>query len=186
MNKLKIIIAGFAFLLMSASAFANKHLQATLGDDVPGLVIKNDTTVLSLESLKGKWVILSFWSAGDAESRMYQNQVASMSQTYGFHNTSKPIEIISVNLDKSKLLMKEIIEIDNLHSDMQFHVENPSEINSIKSKICMSIVEKQKKAEADAKIAEQNSKKETVETEDIFSEMCTEVTTSDEEDLNIF
>ena len=61
-----------------------------------------------------------------------------------------------------------------------------SEINSIKSKICMSIVEKQKKAEADAKIAEQNSKKETVETEDIFSEMCTEVTTSDEEDLNIF
>lgn len=50
----------------------------------------------------------------------------------------------------------------------------------------MNIVEKQKKAEADAKIAEQNSKKETVETEDIFSEMCTEVTTSDEEDLNIF
>ena len=61
-----------------------------------------------------------------------------------------------------------------------------SEINSIKSKICMNIVEKQKKAEADAKIAEQNSKKETVETEDIFSEMCTEVNTSDEEDLNIF
>ena len=33
---------------------------------------------------------------------------------------------------------------------------------------------------------EQNSKKETVETEDIFSEMCTEVNTSDEEDINIF
>ena len=50
----------------------------------------------------------------------------------------------------------------------------------------MSIVEKQKKAEAEAKIAEQNSQKETVETEDIFSEMCIEVTTSDKEDLNIF
>lgn len=62
-----------------------------------------------------------------------------------------------------------------------------SEINSIKSKICMSIVEKQKKAEAEARIVEQNSQKETVETEDIFSEMCTEASTSEkDEDLNIF
>ena len=39
--------------------------------------------------------------------------------------------------------------------------EVTSEINSIKSKICMSIVEKQKKAESEARIAEQNSIKET-------------------------
>ena len=38
----------------------------------------------------------------------------------------------------------------------------------------------------DQEFVEEFSKKETVETEDIFSEMCTEVTTSDEEDLNIF
>ena len=80
MKKLKIIIAGFAILLMSASAFADKHLQAALGDEAPRLVIENDSTTLSLESLKGKWVILSFWSAGDAESRMYQNQVSTLSQ----------------------------------------------------------------------------------------------------------
>ena len=61
-----------------------------------------------------------------------------MSQTYGLHNTSKPIEIISVNLDKSKLLMQEIIEIDNLHSDMQFHIENPSKINSIRKTFRMN------------------------------------------------
>ena len=60
------------------------------------------------------------------------------------------------------------------------------EINSIKSKICMDIVAKQKKAEADAKIVEQNSAKKQKETEvvDIFSEMCTETHT--EEDVNIF
>ena len=59
-----------------------------------------------------------------------------------------------------------------------------SEINSIKSKICMNIVETQKKAEADAKIAEQNSVKEDV-VEDIFSEVCSE-SHEDEEDTNIF
>ena len=62
-----------------------------------------------------------------------------------------------------------------------------AEINSIKSKICMDIVAKQKKAEADAVVAEQNSVKEQKETEvvDIFSEMCMETQTEDE-DVNIF
>lgn len=61
-----------------------------------------------------------------------------------------------------------------------------SEINSIKSKICMSIVANQKKAESEARIAEQNSFKGT-KVEDIFSEICSE-TNADEnlEDANIF
>lgn len=59
-----------------------------------------------------------------------------------------------------------------------------AEINSIKSKICMSIVEKQKKK----KVAEQNSEKENKNNEviDIFSEMCSETQGADEEDVNIF
>lgn len=63
-----------------------------------------------------------------------------------------------------------------------------AEINSIKSKICMSIVEKQKKTDAEAKIAEQNSAKENKDNEviDIFSEMCSETQDDNEEDVNIF
>ena len=50
----------------------------------------------------------------------------------------------------------------------------------------MSIVEKQKKAESEARIAEQNSIKET-KVEDIFSEICDEVHIDDDfEDVNIF
>lgn len=66
--------------------------------------------------------------------------------------------------------------------------EVTSEINSIKSKICMAIVEKQKADEKEkAKISEQNSKEEKVDIEDIFAEMCSETIIDDEkEDLNIF
>lgn len=64
--------------------------------------------------------------------------------------------------------------------------EVTSEINSIKSKICMAIVEKQKKAESEARIAEQNSFKET-KVEDIFSEICEEKNKDEKfEDVNIF
>lgn len=62
-----------------------------------------------------------------------------------------------------------------------------SEINSIKSKICMAIVEKQKKAESDSKISEQNSKEQKITVEDIFSEMCEETLPDvQDEDINIF
>lgn len=64
--------------------------------------------------------------------------------------------------------------------------EVASEINSIKSKICMAIVEKQKKAELDAKVTEQNSKKDKVDVEDIFSEMCEEAVSENDNDINIF
>ena len=61
-----------------------------------------------------------------------------------------------------------------------------SEINSIVNKICRNIVANKKKAESEAKIAEQNAVKEQKETEvvDIFSEMCTETQTDD--DISIF
>lgn len=81
-------------------------------------------------------------------------------------------------------------DIDKLTSEINAatkkeDLENvTSEINSIKSKICMNIVESQKKAEADAKIAEQNSVKDDT-VEDIFSEVCSEHI-ADDEDTNIF
>lgn len=62
-----------------------------------------------------------------------------------------------------------------------------SEINNIVNKINGAIVDTQKKAEADAKIAEQNAQKEEkVEVEDIFSEMCELEENKEEEDVNIF
>ena len=65
--------------------------------------------------------------------------------------------------------------------------EVTSEINAIKSKICVAIVETQKKESAKNKsIGEQNSvRTNPVDIEDIFSEMCSE-TIVDDEDTNIF
>ena len=51
-------------------------------------------------------------------------------------------------------------------------------------KICMEIVAKQKQAESEARISEQNS--EEVKIEDIFSEVCSEKYVDDDEEVNIF
>ena len=69
-------------------------------------------------------------------------------------------------------------------SEINSFRENPLEgdIDSIKSKICVGIVEKQK---ADAKNSEINSRQEE-KVEDIFSEICEEKSEEDDEDVNIF
>ena len=69
-------------------------------------------------------------------------------------------------------------------SEINSFRENPLEgdIDSIKSKICVGIVEKQK---ADAKNSEINSRQEE-KVEDIFSEMCEEKSEENDEDVNIF
>lgn len=72
-----------------------------------------------------------------------------------------------------------------VESEINAYKENPLDGNAdeIISKICRNIVENQKKAEADAKIAEQNETKEN-ETIDIFSEVNSDG--EKDEDTNIF
>ena len=72
-----------------------------------------------------------------------------------------------------------------VESEINAYKENPLDGNAdeIISKICRNIVENQKKAEADAKIAEQNEAKEN-ETIDIFSEVNSDG--ENDEDTNIF
>lgn len=72
-----------------------------------------------------------------------------------------------------------------VESEINAYKENPLNGNAdeIISKICRNIVENQKKAEADAKITEQNEAKEN-ETIDIFSEVNSDE--EKDEDTNIF
>lgn len=127
MRKLSILIAGFAIMLLSVSAFADKRREAALGNQVPSVVIGDADANVSLESLKGKWVILSFWSAADAMSRMSQNEVSRFSKSLKDNDAAGEIEFVSVNFDRSERLMQEIIKLDNLDSDRQIHISDSSE-----------------------------------------------------------
>lgn len=75
-------------------------------------------------------------------------------------------------------------------SEINSFNEKPLEgnIDAIVGKIYAGIGQASKKADAEAKVAEQNSAKENKDNEviDIFSEMCSETQDNEEEDVNIF
>jgi len=123
MKKLAIFIASFVILLVTASAFVDKRVEAVLGEKAPALFMENeDGSVLSLESLEGRWVVLSFWSSADAQSRMAQNQIAAYVRQ--LDEPAMAPEVVSVNFDRSEDLMREIIRRDNLNENLQFHIDD--------------------------------------------------------------
>lgn len=107
-------------------------------------------------------------------------KLAELDATLGEFNEDEK-EVAKDDIDKLREQINACQKKDELNNVS-------SEINSIKSKICMDIVAKQKADEKkQARIAEQNSHEEKVDIEDIFAEMCSESVVDDEkEDLNIF
>ena len=72
-----------------------------------------DTTV-SLQDLKGNYVLLTFWSSADAQSRisnMHYDRIAS---------ANGKVQHIAVNYDRSALVFGEVSKIDNLQNGSQF------------------------------------------------------------------
>lgn len=132
MKTLKTIIAGLAVILFTTSAFTNSSAEAYLGEKAPALVLSDDSSAICLEQLKGSRVVLAFWSAADAHSRIALHEakaaVKRAHEKSGMSNTSKaPLRLISVNLDRSEPLMREIMKIDSLDTNITavFHI-NPA------------------------------------------------------------
>ena len=121
----------------------------------------------------------TYWAERDLlEKELVKAKVATklgeLDSTIGEFNEVEQ-EPVKSDIEELKANINACSKVDELDSFT-------SEINSIKFKICTAIVERQKKADTDAKVAEQNSAK--VETIDIFSEINS--TEDDDDDVNIF
>lgn len=149
-----ILIAAFAILFTSLSAAVDDRRVAAYGKEAPAVVVERDGSASALEALRGKWVVLSFWSTTDPVSRMTQNRIASIVKSSacearpegngsdaeiefrtpaGVYSISKQteVEILSVNFDRSEPLMKEIVKLDNLLESTQARVESQEEIKRL-------------------------------------------------------
>ncbi len=50
----------------------------------------------------------------------------------GIPANANGIELVSVNFDRSERLMEEIVRLDNLDAESQFHVGNPDEAEALR------------------------------------------------------
>lgn len=122
---MKVIVL-FAVLVISVSAYSERVFEAAEGYNAPSMTIENSDTTLSLADMKGRYVIVTFWSSADADSRL---------RAYRYDEAAKllPQErfcLLSVNFDRSERLFREIVRRDNLSAENHIHVEG-SQANRI-------------------------------------------------------
>ncbi len=122
---MKVIVL-FAVLVISVSAYSERVFEAAEGYNAPSMTIENSDTTLSLADMKGRYVIVTFWSSADADSRL---------RAYRYDEAAKllPQErfcLLSVNLDRSERLFREIVRRDNLSAENHIHVDG-SQANRI-------------------------------------------------------
>lgn len=121
MKKILLFTAVFIALLFGASWFNQHHLGSRPGLQIPEMRLTNADTSLTLQSMRGRYVLLSLWSSKDAASRELLNKYAAWQSSHKgqTHNT---IEFVSVNFDDNPVLFRALIRADSLNPRTQFHV----------------------------------------------------------------
>ncbi len=124
MKKTMMIIALFVVLIFTVSSRPDRDIRASRGYEAPELSLFSlaDSSVIELSDLKGSYVLVNFWAASDAESRIaahgYDQLTAVESPVAG----TERLRLLQVNLDRSVRLFREIVRRDQLSEAQQFYV----------------------------------------------------------------
>ncbi len=108
MKKILTLVALIGMLMASMSAMDPKPEVARVGYQAPNFIIHTGSdSEISLQQYRGKAVIVTFWSSADAESRLANLRDQSEAKRRG-------IAHLSVNLDRSEKLCRQISSIDKV------------------------------------------------------------------------
>lgn len=126
-----VLIAGIAFLSLSSNKSGTSSVSEGIypGDLFPD--IKNLENIsgkkLNLLDFKGQKVLINFWAAYDANSRMNNVLFSNI-----IENKDYPVKMISISFDKSKSVFERTLTMDKIDSEYQFLVDNENSPNLFK------------------------------------------------------
>ena len=120
MKKTMSIIAIFAVFLVSVAAYSDKAVDASQGYTAPVFTIGQGENKMSLDQMKGKYVLLTFWASSDAKSRIACQQYSSFTRE---NQQEDEFCHISVNFDRSEALFNEIVKRDKLQAKTQYFAQ---------------------------------------------------------------
>ena len=122
MKKTKSVIGMLALSLLFSSAFNPNKTGLKEGERAPQLSLQNADDSVSLQSLKGQYVLLNFWAGYDAPSRMENIRFAREIDKSGLEN----ISLVSVSFDTNRKVFEEIVKRDELDTATQFYDKDGS------------------------------------------------------------
>lgn len=122
MSKSLFAITALASLLVFTSAYYTTPADGRVGFQAPSLTIANESGETSLGQLRGSYVVVTFWSSEQPESRIANQQLGHAAQRYG-------ISHMSVNMDDSEALYRQLVIVDQLNNQLQWHCDSTQQDN---------------------------------------------------------
>ena len=115
-----VLIVSVAFLFMSSGTKnAKPSTGFNPGDLAPGIESLTNMQSLSYRNDAGRYTLVNFWAAYDAESRVKNIRLSNEVIKSG----SDKIVLYSFSLDEKPSVFTETIKTDRLNESTQFHVE---------------------------------------------------------------
>ncbi len=94
--------------LSSYVPYGGHSLQ--IGNDAPLLTLSSNSKIPNLDILKGKYVVVNFWSPTDPESRLNNKQLADLISSL----PPSQIQFVSICTDTDITLQHEIMDADGV------------------------------------------------------------------------
>lgn len=108
---LSLVLSVTAAAFLSSSLPYGSHSLA-LGEEAPRLTLSHSSPH-SLDSLKGDYYVINFWSAADPQSRI-NNKMLAVNKKVNGHE----VKVVSVCIDDDVTLAKEILKADNISDEV--------------------------------------------------------------------
>ena len=128
MYKSLLTIAIVGLLILFTSAYYTAPADSRIGYKAPSLVLDDNNGLSPLQQHRGDYVLLTFWSSTDVESRLGNKHYDRLSRADGIH-----FNHVSVNLDRSDAVFKSIVMVDDLDRSAQFGTSADAQDAIIKS-----------------------------------------------------
>ena len=110
---LLILIAGA--IVLFGTKVIGVDTQPEPGRQAPELTLIRNDTAVSLQNLRGRYVLVDFWSSADANSRLKSNEYNRLPIS-----SAARLERLSINFDRSEELFNEILRRDHLNPEEEY------------------------------------------------------------------
>ncbi|MDR1203433.1 MAG: thioredoxin family protein [Tannerellaceae bacterium] len=115
-----VLIVTITLLTMSAATKDVRLVEGlSPGDLAPGIKSLGNERDFNFQNHSGRYTLLNFWAAYDAESRVRNIRLANEVSKLG----SEKFSFRSISLDEKKSIFSETVRIDKLNETTQFHAE---------------------------------------------------------------
>ncbi len=111
------LIPAVAALVFLSSADSGSSQGVQVGAKAPDIALAKSGSVFSLDDMAGKYVLLNFWSVTDPASRIANIRLDRMSDSLA----AEGIEVISICGDTESDLYSQILIVDSLDLERQYH-----------------------------------------------------------------